>query len=297
MLTSRRCWFSVLLLAFSSGPVWAELDQTLGQKLEAVYSLYRQSLTQQDTKTWLKQTSRYRQMCLRNQVVSTGLTWPKAVLDLALKPPSAGGLKILDATARGNTARLTYFGKIDFGIPGEPAPDNGLVVWFLKEGEEWKYNTIQYANLNNDPELKAKVAKGNTDFLSSPEFAITTEYPAVPAACELPYHIARIQVTSNGYKSIVTINGVNSENFTTGVASRTVIGGIRKGPNTVVIGGALLAGATADKASLEIEILTPTGNPAKPERSLLSWKFDPAKMTFPAEVKLWGNSKVAVGGQ
>lgn len=216
-------------------------------------------------------------------------------MELALKPPSVGGLKLLDATARGNTARLTYFGKIDFGIPGEAAPENGLIVWFLKEAEEWKYNTTQYANLNHDPELKAKVAKGDTGFLNSPEFAISAEYPAVPKACEVPYHVARLQVTANGYKSIVTVNGANPENFGTGVSSRTVIGGIRKGPNKILIAAALLPGVTADKASLEIEILTPSGNPAQPERSLLSWKYDSTKGPLPAEVTLWGASKVSIG--
>jgi hypothetical protein len=292
---TRTHLVAILTGTLGLSSVHAELDAVLTQKLEGVYSQYRQSLTQQDTAGWLKQTSRYRQMCLRNQVISAGLTWPKAILDLALKPPSVSGLKMLDVTARGNTARLTYFGKIDFGIPGEAAPDNGLVVWFLKEGEEWKYNTTQYANLSNDPALKAKVAKGETEFLNSSEFAVTGEYPAVPKACETPYHVARVQVTANGYKTIVTVNGVNPENFATGVSSRTVIGGIRKGPNKILIAGALLKGVTADKASLEIDILTPTGNPAQPERSLLNWKYDPAKGTLPAEVTLWGASKVSIG--
>jgi hypothetical protein len=240
------------------GSLRADVDSALGQKLEIVYAQYRQSLTQQDTNGWLKQTCRYRQMCLRNQVISAGLTWPKAILELALKPPSVGGLKLLDATARGQTARLTYFGKIDFGIPGEAAPENGLIVWFLKEGEEWKYNTTQYANLNNDPALKDKVAKGSTEFLNSQEFALTGEYPSVPKACEAPYHITRIQVTANGYKSVVTVNGAYPESFHSGIASRTVIGGIRKGPNKILITGALIPGAVAEKASLEFEILTPS---------------------------------------
>ena len=299
MLYFTRTHLVVLLTAVlglgSPGSVRAEMDVVLTKKLEGVYTQYRQTLTQQDTAGWLKQTSRYRQMCLRNQVVSAGLIWPKAILDLALKPPSVSGLKLLDATALGNTARLAYFGKIDFGIPGEAAPENGLVVWFLKEAEEWKFNTIQYANLSNDPELKAKVAKGETEFLKSSEFAMTAEYPAVPKACETPYHIARLQVTSNGYKSIVTVNGANPENFATGVSSRTIIGGIRKGPNKILVAGALLKGVTADKASLDIDIITPTGNPAQPERILFSWKYDPAKGPLPVDLTLWGQSKVSIG--
>ncbi len=285
----------MLLCLLISTPLQAEIDAPLGRQLETLYAQYRQALTQQDTTGWLKQTSRYRQMCLRNQIISSGLTWPKAILDLAMKPPSVVGLKLLDASANGPTARLVYFGHIDFGITGEGAPDNALIVSFLKEGPDWKYNTIQYANLNNDPELKAKAAAGDTTFLASPEFSLTGNYPPVPAACEPPYHITRLQVTSNGYKSIVTVNGLNPENFTTGIASRIAIGGIRKGPNKILIGGSLLPGAKADQASLEIDFLTPTGNPAQPERSLLHWKFDPTKMTFPAEITLWGTSKVSVG--
>jgi hypothetical protein len=269
------------------------LDQTLGQELESIYANYRQALTQQNTTGWLKLTSRYRQMCLRNQVVSTGLSWPRAVFDLALKPPSFGSLKMIDAVAIGDTARLTYFGQIDFGIPGEAAPENVLVVWFLKESGVWKYNTIQYVNLNNDPEQKKRIAGGDKTFLQMEEFRLTGQYPAVPVACEVPYYVARLAVSAQECKATINVNGVNSEVFDREASSRVVNGGLRKGPNKISI--TATPTATAKAPGLTVELFIPTGNPAKPERQLYVWKWEPGKSTFPHEATIWTPSKVAVG--
>ena len=291
----RACGLVVLHALCFTERAAGQFDKQLAQKLESVYASYRQALTQQDTTAWLKQTSRYRQMWLRNQVVSQGLPWPRAVLELALKPPSFGGLKAVDASEQGDTARLTYYGKIDFGIPGEAAPENVLVVWFLKEGTDWKYNTIQYANLNNDPELKAKIAAGDRAFLQQPEFKLTGTYPTVPKPCETPYHVARLQVLATGCKATVTVNGTNEETFDQAAANRIIIGGLRKGPNKVLIAAQPTAGTDPTKATLSIEILIPTGNPAKPENSVFKWKLEPGKTVLPYEGTVWGASKVSVG--
>lgn len=283
----QLCLCRLLLSAVQAAP-----DKALGLELESVYAKYRTALTQQDSLGWLKLTSRYRQMWLRNQIISQQLPWPRAVFNLALKPPPFGGLKMIDATAIGETARLTYYGKIDFGIPGEAAPDNALIVWFLKEGETWKYNTIQYANFNNDPDLKQKVAIGDVSFLQGDEFQMTGKYPVLPKACEEPYQVARLAVVSVGYRTIVTINDNSAETFDQIAGAPYVIGGLRKGPNKIKINVEPSPGLDASKAQVAVEVVIPSGNPAKPEKSLFSWKLEPGKSVLPFETNLWAPSKV-----
>ena len=281
-----------LMSGLLAGTSHAALDKALGLELETVYAKYRTALTQQDSLGWLKQTSRYRQMWLRNQIVSQQLPWPRAVFNLALKPPPFGGLKMVDATSVGDTARLTYYGKIDFGIPGEAAPDNALILWFLKEGSEWKYNTIQYANFNNDPDLKMKVAGGDVTFLQSQDFQISGKYPELPKACEEPYQVARLAVASVGYKTTVSINDSNEETFDQIAGAPYIMGGLRKGPNKISINAKPASGMDPARAQVSVEVVIPTGNPAKPEKALFSWKLDPAKPELPYETNIWAPSKV-----
>lgn len=270
------------------------LDSQLGSTLEGVYAKYRQALTQQDTKGWLNLTARYRQMSLRNQIVSLGLPWPRAVFDLALQPPSSSGLKLLDATAKGSVARLCFYGKIDFGIAGEAAPENALVIWFINEGTSWKYDTIQYANLNADPELKQRAAKGDLTFLDQPEFAFPAGAPVVPIPCDPPYHVSMLNVIAKGCRATVAVNGVE-EVFDSSTARRVVIGGLRKGPNKVRINATPAPGIDPEKMELSVEITTASGQPANPQTRVLQWKLEPGKSTLPHEVTLWGASKTVVG--
>lgn len=285
----------LLTIILGASAARSQVNQTTAQKLESAYARYRQALTQQDTANWLKHTSRYRQMWIRNQVVSQGLPWPRTVLDLAMKPPPAAGLKVIDATESGDAARLTYFGRVDFGIPGESAPENALIVWFLKDQGEWKYNTIQYANLNNDPDLKARAAKGDRTFLNLEEFQIDPKYPAIPKPCEEPYHVARYRVTADGCKATINLNDLNSETFSHATADRVIIGGLRKGPNKISIAMAPRPGSDPAKAILRVEVLIPSGNPAAPETSVYKWQHIPGKSKFPVEATIWGASKISVG--
>lgn len=288
-----RWWLSLTLMGVAH-PALA-LDQNLGQELEGVYSKYRQALTQQDSKGWLNLTARYRQMALRNQVVSQGLPWPRAVFDLALKPPPSTALKMIDVTVHGSVARLCYYGKIDFGIPGEAAPENALVIWFLREGEAWKFNTIQYANLNADPDLKLKIANGDASFLRQSEFDLPATAPAVPRPCEAPYHVAHLNVVANGCRATVSVNGLNEERFDSAAATRVVIGGLRKGPNKVRINLTPTPGIAPENVTLSVEITTANHQPGKPEPRVFEWKYLPGQTTVPAEATVWGASKVSVG--
>lgn len=289
-----RPWFRLTACLLLTTGHASAVDNALAATLEGVYAKYRQALTQQDTKGWLNLTARYRQMSLRNQIVSLGLSWPRAVFDLALKPPSSAGLKLLDATAKGPVARLCFFGKIDFGIAGEGAPENALIIWFINEGSAWKYNTIQYANLNADPELKQRAAQGDLTFLKQQEFAFPEAAPVVPAPCDPPYHVSMLNVVAKGCRATVIVNG-GEEVFDSATARRVIIGGLRKGPNKVRINATPAPGFAADKVELSVEITTASGQPANPHTRVFQWKLEPGKSAPPHEITLWGASKTAVG--
>jgi hypothetical protein len=76
----------VLLRAQSAPPQTA-----LRASLERVYVQWLQAMVQKDITRWASVTSRYRQMCLRNQVVSLKQPWPRAVFTSFSVPPTSRG--------------------------------------------------------------------------------------------------------------------------------------------------------------------------------------------------------------
>ncbi len=281
----------LLLLLSAVGSLRAEVDRLLQAQTETVYIRWRQAFIQQDLATWLKYTSRYRQMHLRNQVVSQAQPWPRAVFSLALQPPELSKLKIIDARSAGETARISYYGRVDFGIPGESMPDNVLVLWFLKEGTEWKANHVQYVNLN-DPQKKVAVSNGDVSFLREPDFDLSETYPDIPKPCEAPYHVGKLSVISFGCRTAVNLNGLNEEVVSQTASVRPVIGGLRKGPNKLTIRLEPMENTDPAKRRVEVSITIPSGNPARPQTELYSWKYDPAKPVLKVESSIFGPSKV-----
>lgn len=300
---SRRLWTRRILLctalpaaaAVSRRAQAQESRDALRRALENVYYSWRQALARRDVTRWGAATSRYRQMCLRNRIVSMRQSWPKAVFDTVFEAPDLNGLAFQDASALGDTARLVYFGRVDFRfVPGELTPENPLVLHFLRESGAWKFNTLQYVNLGANETIRQQVRAGNRVWLDAEEFRLTGVYPDVPKPCPAPYQIAQISAEARNARVEFDVNdGTHVHVVDDTVADEIITGGLRKGPNRLVIRPWKRPGASS-KASVKVNVYSRTGNPARPLVRLLSWEPPDREWRFEYELSIFVKSNTVM---
>ncbi len=226
-----------------------------------------------DVNAFANHTSRYRQMCLRNEVVSLRQPWPAAVFKSVIQAPDLSRLTFVDATAYGDTARAVYFGRVDFALDLDApvTPENPLIVRFLRENNVWKFDWIQYVNLGANDEARRDARAGGRKWLDTGEFQLTGQYPAVPKACREPYQIAALSIRAASCRVTVDVNqGTHLETVENNTGGRIITGGLQKGQNLISITPVPLSNQ-ADPASLDVSIITRAEN-YRPSVKLWSWK-------------------------
>lgn len=239
-------------------------------ELERTYLSWVQAMRRSDAAALATQTSRYRLMCLRNEVTSLRQPWPSAVFKSVIQAPDVSELTFIDAAAYGDTARAVYFGRVDFSLESAITPENPLIVRFLREGGVWKFDWIQYVNLGKDEELRRDARAGGRRLLDSPEFQLTGRYPELPKPCREPYQIAALSIVARGCQVTVDVNnGSHIETVDNNTGGRVITGGVQKGPNLLTITPVVKAGLKEPPA-LSVTILTRTEN-YRPSTKLWSW--------------------------
>ena len=245
------------------------IDAALRTELEKTYLGFLEAMRRGDMAAFSRHTSRYRQMCLRNEVVSLGQPWPRAVFKGIMQVPSLAGLTCIDATASGATARLVCFGRVDFALGDAVTPENPVVIRFLREEDGWKFDWLQYVNLGTDEPARQKVRSGSREWLDTPQFALTGTYPAIPKPCRAPYQVAGLSILASGCRVTVDINsGMHVETVDNDAGGRVITGGLQKGSNPVVLTPQLLPGVK--DASLTVAVMTRSGSTSR-----VLWKWSP----------------------
>ena len=216
--------------------------QTAGSSLEetlvATYNGWRESMIKGDYQAWRKHTSMYRRVVTRNNIVSQKLKFPDALFTVPIKPASVEGMKPIQARAVKRTSQLVYYGPIDVGLKlpeGTELPNSLLILKFIKDGTLWKFNTLSLLNLGGAQEIEEQIAEGDLDFLNEGNFVPPGFVPMVPKECPFPDYVAQIQITSFGYETVVTINGVSTHKVSDNATSGLVIGGLKRTPNEVTV--------------------------------------------------------------
>lgn len=139
-------------------------DEALRTNLEKTYAVWRDSLIKKDVRIWQQVTAAHRQVEVKNRIISEKLPFPASVFNLPAPPPLLNGLKFLTASEKGPTAKAAYFGKIDFGVGGEPS-DNLLVLSFIKSGNRYLYDKADFVNLTALPDVREELAAGDMTYL------------------------------------------------------------------------------------------------------------------------------------
>lgn len=236
------CSISLMAAAFSN----AQEDLKIG--LENCYNGWRDAVIRKDAGAWERLTPEFRRIEVKNRIVSEKRVYPAAIFDLPAPPPAVKGLKFLDAKQNGMTAKSSYFGKIDFGIGGDPS-ENLLVLSFVRSGAGWLYDRADFVNLTALPEVRKELAAGDLKYLKeTPEAQPSGKVPPVPIEAPKAKYIAKVYVFCPGREVQVQVNKISSHRFTNAKESEVVNGGAVDGPNEVQFAIKKLEGGTGKEA-------------------------------------------------
>ena len=223
-------------LIFVFSLVFASLtaaQENLRPALETTYRAWRESMIRRDASIWQRVTAEHRRIEVRNRILSEKQPFPAAVFDLPAPPPSLEGLQFLEAKQNGATAKASYFGKIDFGVGGEPT-ENLLVLSFIKGSGGWLYDRADFVNLAALTAVRKELAAGDLKYLNeTPEAQPSGQIPPTPPAAQPAKHVAKVYVFCPGREVKVQVNKISHHRFANAKEAEVVIGGALDGQNEV----------------------------------------------------------------
>lgn len=210
---------------YAQGDLKAELERT--------YGIWRTALINKDAATWHRVTAEHRRVEVRNRIISEKRPFPATLFYLPAPPPTLTGLKFLEATQNGATAKSAYFGKVDFGVGGAPT-ENLLVLSFVRGAGSWLYDKADFVNLTALPEVRTELAVGDFSYLRGvPEAQPSGLVPPTPIAVNPATTIAKVYVFCPGREVQLQVNKVSRHRFANAKEAEIVIGGAREGLNEV----------------------------------------------------------------
>ncbi|HIG85138.1 MAG TPA: hypothetical protein EYG40_07155 [Verrucomicrobia bacterium] len=238
-LTMYRSLVSIILLLAITGPALNAQGPSFSKvtdTLKTVFGDWNKAMTEKDLALWQKSTAKFRQIGIRNMIVSQKNKWPEALFEGPVKPPNLSSMEMAKTMINGPTAQLVYFGKADFGI-GEDvkAPEGLLFLMFIKEINDWKFSTSRFMNLSNAEEISTAAQSGDYSFLESPQFKPPGKVPPIPKLCPLPEMVGYLEIVSIGYETKVTVAERSKHIVINNVHKGLIIGGLKKGINPIFI--------------------------------------------------------------
>ncbi|MES2439715.1 MAG: hypothetical protein V4584_11635 [Verrucomicrobiota bacterium] len=222
----------------------AAAQDNLRPSLETTYSAWREAMIRRDVSVWQRVTAEHRRIEVRNRITSEKQPFPATVFNLPAPPPSLNGLKFLEAKQNGATAKASYFGKVDFGVGGEPT-ENLLVLSFVKGNGGWLYDRADFVNLTALAAVRKELAAGDLKYLKeTPEAQPSGVVPPTPIAANPAKYVAKVYVFCPGREVQVQINKISRHRFANAKEAEIVIGGAQEGPNEVQYSTKKLDGGT-----------------------------------------------------
>lgn len=276
------------LLAVCSADGLRAGDDALRQELERAFSGWRTSFATRNLAAWKDHTATFRQVETRNLIVSHKQAFPQALFDFPLRAPETGTLRFLKAEAKGPTANVIYFGKVDLGIPdaGE-IPENLLMLKFINEAGRWKFDTLRLINLASAPEVRAGLKNGGpASVLNSPELEPSGVVPPTAKLCPPPEYVAALQIASLGYTTTARVNGFELPSVTNAVEQHVIIGGLKSGENTLSLEIKKEPVAEGSARHLQVNaVIKPETEGKKPIR-VFSWNAPDENVPATSEQKI-----------
>jgi hypothetical protein len=227
-----------LVLACGTCPVHAADPATkdLSNELQDVFRKWSQAMLDEDRKLWEQTTARYRQIGIRNMIVSQKKRWPGALFESPVNPPNVSAMQLARTMIKGVTAQLIYFGRPDFGVEEDAEiPDGLLFLMFIREKSSWKFSTSRFMGLDGSGEITAAAEKGDYSFLDAAHFAPPGKVPPLPKLCPRPEIVGYIEIVSIGYETQANIAERSRHTVINNVHKALIIGGLKAGINQIFV--------------------------------------------------------------
>ncbi len=190
----------------------------LGKSLQDVYNYWRNAMVARNFNAWKQVTATHRRLAVQNRVLSEKGNWPADVFKLPTAPPPLSGLTLLRARSKGMTAKAVYFGKVDFGVGGNPT-------------ENWKYDAAEFVSLGKLKDVRRKLKAGDLSYVDGEAFLPTGVVPPKPVVVPRAKYIAKIYTYCPGREVQAQVNRISRHRFQDTAQSEVVIGGARDGVN------------------------------------------------------------------
>jgi len=208
-------------------------DKQLVSHLFKVYDSWREAMVTKNPKAWKQNTSTARIINVRNRIWSERRAFPQSVFDIPIAPPDIRKLKALRVRVNGETAKAIFFGKVDFGVGGQPT-ENVFVVSYVREQDRWKYHGGEYVKLDLIPAVKKQIQAGDYQYFDQDDFQPEGEVPLIPKAVTHPVlAIAKVYVFCPGREVSLKVNDFSEHLFQNDKRAEIVLGGARLGKNTI----------------------------------------------------------------
>lgn len=228
------------------------VDPALRTNLEHTYHNWRTAMLKQNPNQWAQFTASHRQQHIKNRILSERKAFPAWVFKVPVNPPALAGLKPLSISAKGATATAVYFGKVDFGVGGNP-PENILLLSFVNERGKWKYDNADFIRLNELPDVRKKIKAGDYSYVKHSDFQPNGVLPRQPIPVNAANYIAKVYVFCPGREVKMKVNKISDHRFQNTEGSEVVIGGGLQGLNEVQFATKSLEGSTG-KERLRISV-------------------------------------------
>lgn len=204
----------------------------LVKPLMDTYEYWQKATALQNYNGWKAITASHRIIAIQNRIFSEKGTFPADVFNTPAPAPTLAGLKVLRARSNGQTAKLVCFGKVNFGVGGDPS-ENILVISYLHEGGRWKYDFAEFVNLSGLTDIRKKLKAGDTAYLDGEAFMPDGKLPRQPIKVGPAKYIAKVYTYCPGREIRVSVNDISKHRFQDTQQSEVVIGGARDGANNV----------------------------------------------------------------
>lgn len=210
-------------------------DQKVAREtVERVYSTWRIGMMRANESAWRGATTKYRQMKVRNLILSQKGRFPDDFFHDQPEPPSLEKFRYIGCIAGCGNRSLaaTYVGNVQLG--NSKASENAFVLVFMYEDGKWKFDQSRMFNLEQLPDVRKRLHKGDLNILIEQDgFHPYDEAPKVPAACGYPQLIGKVFVDAPGRSIDMKINGVSVHEFEDERRADVISGGLRRGRNTI----------------------------------------------------------------
>jgi hypothetical protein len=232
----------ILLLTISSFG-----QDPLRAKLETSYNAFINALTAKDGEKLKSSVSSHSYMMMKNQMASSGRKFPDDAFKMApMVTMDLKKMKFLKAAENGPTANLVYYGN------GPVGGEAFIIIQFVKESSQWKFEGVKQ---KSNSELVKKMKAKDMKFLDEKDFKPDGIMPVAPKEIIAGDYRAQLNITAYGYKANVLVNGNEQREVENESSSSMLMGGVKKGMNTIEIKLAPVPGKEQGSISVSVNAL------------------------------------------